>query len=75
MKIINIGKSAAKPRTGERSTTRAEMLVGRSLPKWNAPKSKDMVNDIVYALVKARENPYMGTVGSNAPVKRLTALN
>nr|DAD59806.1 MAG TPA: hypothetical protein [Bacteriophage sp.] len=29
------------------------MPLGRSLPKWDTPKSKDMVNDIVYALVNS----------------------
>lgn len=37
-KIMRIGQSAAKLRTGERSTTRVEILVGRSLPKWEKPK-------------------------------------
>ena len=37
-KIMRIGQSAAKPRTEEGSTTRVEILVGRSLPKWEKPK-------------------------------------
>ena len=48
LKIVKIGRSAAKLRTGERSTTRAEMLIGRSLPKWDTPKLViSMVNDMV----------------------------
>jgi hypothetical protein len=51
------GQSAAKPRIEEGSTTRVGILVGRSLPKWNTPKSlKDMVNDMVCTLTKIREN-------------------
>ena len=35
---MRIGQSAAKPRTEEGSTTRVEILVGRSLSKWEKPK-------------------------------------
>lgn len=41
-KGYRIGQSAAKLRTGERSTTRVEILVGSSEPKWKASKSTIM---------------------------------
>lgn len=65
------GQSAAKPRTEEGSTTRVEILVGRSLPKWNTPKSlKDMANDMVCTLVKAKENLFLcKSIRFNEPFK------
>ena len=71
LKIIRIGQSAAKPRTEEGSTTRVEILVGRSLPKWNAPKFThvNMVNDMVCTLIKVRENLLLvKTIRSNEPL-------
>ena len=51
------GQSAAKPRIEEGSTTISEMGVGTSVPKWRTPKlNTSMVNDIVYTLMKVKEN-------------------
>lgn len=35
------------------------MELGISVPKWRAPKSKDMVNDIVYTMMKVVEKLFM----------------
>ena len=58
LKKEKIGQSAAKLRTGERSTTSSEMNVGSSEPKWSASKSiyVGMMNNMVCALVKAKES-------------------
>ena len=71
---MRIGQSAAKPRTEEGSTTRVGILVGESSPKWNAPKSyMDMVNDMVCALVKAKENSQnVKSIRCNEPFSNIT---
>nr|DAP95997.1 MAG TPA: hypothetical protein [Caudoviricetes sp.] len=47
------------------------MLIGRSLPKWKASKSIyiDMMKDMVYTLVKAKESLPLGKpIGANDPL-------